>query len=209
MAERLITLDRYDEAEQWAARAEPVYSPGGVLHFRLAERYLARDRHADAIRHLEKSIQFDPGRVEVEYALGETLLDESRPREAASHLRRAFEAGFRRDQSGLDLVRAFGAIGNRDAALAILRQLRPAQNADAQSWLTLGELAMQLRAPEDAAEFFRGAISARPELSTGYFDLAASEMAMGRIPDARIHVQQALKLNPNDERARRLEQMLK
>src|ERR1044071_7092759 len=49
MAERLITLDRYDEAERWAAKAEPISSRPGVLHFRLAERYLARDRQAAAL----------------------------------------------------------------------------------------------------------------------------------------------------------------
>jgi hypothetical protein len=32
---------------------------------------------------------------------------------------------------------------------------------------------------------------------------------MGRIADARIHVHQAVKLDPSDEQARKLEEMLK
>jgi tetratricopeptide (TPR) repeat protein len=133
MAERLISLDRYGEAEQWADRAEKVHAVPGLVHFRVGQRFLARGQAAAAIAHLEKALRFDPGQPEVEFVLGETLLEAQRPAEAIAHLRRAFEARFRVDLAGYDLVRALGAVGQREEAVRVLRTLAPAQDKDADS----------------------------------------------------------------------------
>ena len=209
MAERLVTLNRDEEAEQWAARAARVDSRPGLVHFRLGQRLLARERYDAAIRHFEKALDFDPGQPEVEFVLGTALLDAERPKEAAVHLRRAFDAGFHADLAGYDLVRALGATGDRLDAVRVLRTLRPSSPDDAERWVALGDLGLKLQEPELAASFFRHAIAARAHLPEAYLGLAVAEANIGQIAEARRHVQEALRLDPASERARKLADLLK
>ena len=209
MAERLVTLNRYNEAEQWADRAESVSPRPGLVHFRLGQRLLTRDQSAAAIRHFEKALRFDPGQPEVEFVLGETLLDAYRPSEAIVHLRRALDAGFHADLAGFDLVRALGAVGDRDGAIDVLRNIRPVRQEDGERSVSLGELAMQLRAPELAERFFAQAIATQPDLASAHFGLAAASAALGRLAEARVHLEDTLRLDPGSERARRLQQALR
>jgi tetratricopeptide (TPR) repeat protein len=209
MAERLITLGRYGEAEQWAARAEEAAARPGITHFRLGQRLLVRGQRDAAVSHFEKALRFDPGRPEVEYVLGETLLDAQRADEAIPHLRRAFEGGVHIDGAGFDLVRALGATGHRDEAIDVLRTVRPAKDDDAERWVQLGELGMQLRDASLAETFFRRAIGVRPDFGPAHLGLAAASATFGRLPEARVQAQEALRLNPNDERAKQLLQTLK
>ena len=209
MAERLVTLNRYDEAEQWAERAESVHPRRGLVHFRLGQRLLTRNQSVAAIRHFEKAQSFDPGQPEVEFVLGDTLLDARRPHEAVVHLRRAFDAGFQTDRAGELLVRALGATGDSDGAISVLRNIQPARREDGEGWVSLGDLAMQLRAPDLAERFFLKAIAAQPDLPSAHFGLAAVSATFGRVADARRHLQDTLRLDPGFEPARRLQEMLR
>jgi Flp pilus assembly protein TadD len=209
MAERLIALGRYDEGEQWAARAEAAYARPGLMHFRVGQRLLMRDQSAAAIGHFQKALQFDPGQPEVEFLLGSALLDAERPAEAVPHLRNALAAGIRPDLAGYNLVRALGAAGKRDEAVAVLQTLHPADAADAGRWTALGELAMPLRDPMLAETFFRRAIAARSDFAPAHTDLAATLATLGRFPEAKSQVQQALAMDPNDGRAKHLLELLK
>ena len=209
MAERLITLNRYDEADQWAERAESVHPRRGLVHFRLGQRLLTRKQSEAAIRHFEKAQRLDPGQPEVEFALGDTLLDARRPDEAVVHLRRAFDAGFQTDRSGELLVRALGATGDSEGAISVLRNIQPARQEDGERWVSLGDLAMQLRAPELAERFFDKAVAAQPGLASAHFGLAAASATFGRVADAQRHLQDTLRLDPGFEPARRLQEMLR
>jgi tetratricopeptide (TPR) repeat protein len=138
MAERLVTLGRYGEAEQWLTRAAQAHAHPGVVHFRVAQQLLAHDQSAAAIVHFEEALRFDPGQPVAEYALGETYLEAERPRDAIAHLRRALEAGIRADQAAYDLVRALGAAGERTEAIRLLKTVHPLRDDDAERWLALG-----------------------------------------------------------------------
>jgi tetratricopeptide (TPR) repeat protein len=208
MAERLITLGRYGEAEPWAERAEHGDPRPGVLHFRLGQRLLARVQPDFAIANFEKALRFDPGRPEVEYMLGETLLDARRPQDAIPHLRRALDAGFQPETTGYDLVRALGAAGDRTGAIGVLKNVRPARMDDAERWVALGDLGMQLEEPGLSETFFRRAIAIRPDLASAQFGLGVVCANTGRMSEARIHAQEALRLDPGSERAKRLRDAL-
>jgi tetratricopeptide (TPR) repeat protein len=209
MAERLVTLSRYDEAEQWAERAEKVFSRPGLVHYRLGQRLLIRNQSEAAIVHFEKAQRFDPGQPELEFVLGEALLDARRLNEAVVHLRRALDAGFQTDRTGVLLVRALGEIGDREGAISVLRNIQPARQEDGERWVSLGDLAMQLRAPDLAERFFVKAIAAQPDLASAHFGLAAVSATFGRVADAHRHLQDTLRLDPGFEPARRLQEMLR
>ena len=208
MAERLVTLGRFEEAEQWTARAEQVAETPGPVHFRFGQRLLAAGRIDAAIDHFERALRVDPGRPEVEYLLGQTLLEARRPAEAIVHLQRAVAAGYHADVAAHDLVRAFGAVGNRADALRTLRGLTAVRREDANYSASLGDLALKLQDPELALTFFRRAVEARSDLATGYFGLAVAEASLGRVGDARTHVAKALALDPRMDRAKELERLL-
>ena len=198
MAERLITLGRYQEAEQWATRAEQVYPHPGVVHFRVGQRLLLRDQPAAAIAHFERALTFDPSQPLVEFALGESLLQAERPQEAITPLRRALEAGVQVDQSAYDLVRALGATGDRTGAIRVLQNARPARDDDAERWLALGEMAIQLQEPGLAETFLRRAIAARQNLARPHAQLGLVLGFTGRPAEAAQELEEAVRLNPLD-----------
>jgi tetratricopeptide (TPR) repeat protein len=204
MAERLVTLHRFEEADAWAARAASDSPRPGLIEFRVGQRLAAAGEVERAIVHFERAAEADPEALEVRFALGETLLDARRPRDAIVHLRKSLAAGIRRDVVGPDLVRAYGAAGDSRAALDVLRGLRPDRDDDASGWVGLGDLAMQLRDAALAEDFFRRAVSADADLAAAHFGLAAAAATLGHLADARREVEVALRLDPKSERARQL-----
>jgi len=201
MAERLVTLGRYGEAEQWVARAAQIYPYPGVVHFRVAQRLLAHDQSDAAIAHFETALHLDPSQAVADYALGETYLDAERPRDAIPHLRHALDAGVRVDQAGYDLVRALGAAGDRAEAVRVLRTLRPARDDEADRWVALAQLAVQLQEPPLAEAFARHAIAARPDDGAAHARLGDALNLEHRWADAARELEDAVRLNPRDATA--------
>jgi predicted Zn-dependent protease len=198
MAERLVTLGRFDEAERWAERAEQRHPHPGVVHFRVAQQLVAHDQTTAAIAHFQKALRLDPGQPVVEYALGETLLEAERPHEAVDLLRHALAAGVHVDQAGYDLVRALGASGDPAGAVRMLRQVRPARDDDAERWVALGQAAIQLREPGLAETFARKALAARADFGAAHAQLGAAFNLQGRWNDAARELAEAVRLDPRD-----------
>jgi tetratricopeptide (TPR) repeat protein len=198
MAEQLVLQDRYAEAEQWTAKAEEGNPHRGELHFRVARLLLAHGQVDAAIRHFEKALAIDPAQPEVEYGLGQALVDANRPAEAIPHLRRALNAGVRIDLAGFDLARALAATGDRAGAIRALQAVRPANEQDADSWYALGQLAMELDAPPLAATFFTRAVAAAPQAPQARQGLGLALATMDRYPEAVPQLEESVRLNPSD-----------
>ena len=198
MAERMVTNGRLDDAERWADRAAAASPRPGVVHFRVGQRLVAANQPAAAIAHFQKALAADPHQPVVEYALGETLLDAERPREAIAPLRRAFDAGVHAEASGVDLVRALGAAGEREDAIRVLERVRPATENDADRWVALARLAIQLQEPRLAETFSRKALAAKPGLASAQAQLGASFNLAGRFSDAARELEEAIRLDPHD-----------
>ncbi|HJZ78439.1 MAG TPA: tetratricopeptide repeat protein [Vicinamibacterales bacterium] len=198
MAERLVTLGRVDEAERWADRAAAANPLPAVVHFRLGQRLVAANQPAAAIAHFQKALAADPNQPVVDYALGETLLEADRPRDAVAPLQRAFDAGVHANEAGIDLVRALGAAGERDEAVRVLERVRPAAENDAEQWVALAQLAVQLQDPRLAETFSRKALAARAGFAAAHAQLGASFNLSGRFADARRELDEAIRLDPRD-----------
>jgi Flp pilus assembly protein TadD len=113
-------------------------------------------------------------------------------------LRRAFDAGVHAEESGVDLVRALGASGERDEAIRVLERVRPAADNDADRWVALAVLAVQLQDPRLAETFARKAMTARPGLASAHAQLGASFNLAGRFAEARRELEEAIRLDPRD-----------
>src|SRR5262249_19574644 len=151
-----------------------------------------------AIAHFQQALAADPDQPVVEYALGETLLEAERPRDAIAPLRRALEAGVHREEAGADLVRALGAAGERDEAIRVLEAVAEAPAADADRSVALARLAVQLQQPRLAEMFSRAGLALRPGFAAAHAQLGASFNLSGRFADARRELEEAIRLDPRD-----------
>jgi tetratricopeptide (TPR) repeat protein len=143
----------------------------------------------------------DPAQPEVDFALGQALLESGRASDAVPHLRRAFEAGVRTDLSGFDLARALASTGDRQGAIVVLQKVRPARADDAESWFALGQLAFELRAAGLAEGFYRQAAIARPTFAAARQQLGLTYAILGRFQEAARELEQATGLSPTDPAA--------
>jgi tetratricopeptide (TPR) repeat protein len=150
-----------------------------------------------ALNHLERAQANDPGRPEIEYALGQALLATGHAVEAIPHLRRGFDAGIEIPQGGYDLVLALQKTGDTEAALEVVRRIRPVEN-DAEAWLRVGRLAVELRGPDVAEQFFRRAVVILPENASGHQLLGLNLLVLHRYEEAASELGEAVRLNPRD-----------
>jgi tetratricopeptide (TPR) repeat protein len=201
MAEAMVTLDRYDEAEAWLKKAEVGSPKPSVLHFRVGRLLLVHKKPEAALAHFERAAALDPGQPEVEYAIGQSLVDAKRFKAAIPHLEKAMKGGVRLNMAGFDLARARAGAGDRAGALQTLQSIRPDNPADSQSWDVLGELALQLESPSLAAAFFNEAIAAAPRTSKPYQDMGLALAMMGRYGEAIAQFQQGVALDAADPAA--------
>ena len=201
MAEAMVTMDRYAEAEEWLKKAEADAPKSAGMHFRIGRLLLVHRKPDAALAHFERAQQLDPGKSEVEYAIGQSLVDGSRFREAIPHLETALRSGVRLNMAGFDLARARAGAGDRAGALQTLQGIRPDNPADSQSWDVLGQLALQLQSPSLAAAFFNEAIGAAPRSSKPRQDMGLALAMMGRYQEAIVQFEQGVALDPADPAA--------
>ena len=201
MAEAMVTLDRYDEGEAWLKKAEadsprPARAP---LQDRPAAARAQEARGGAGALRAGGGAR--PGQPEVEYAIGQSLVDARRFKAAIPHLEKAMKGGVRLNMAGFDLARARAGAGDRAGALQTLQSIRPDNPSDSQSWDVLGQLALQLESPSLAAAFFNEAIAAAPRTSKPYQDMGLALAMMGRYGEAIAQFQQGVALDPADPAA--------
>ena len=202
MAEAMVTLDRYEDAEAWLKKAEQDSPKPGVVHFRIGRLLLVHRKPEAALAHFERALQLNPGEADAEYAIGQALVDAKRFKAAIPHLEAALKAGVRVNLAGFDLARARAGAGDRAGALQTLQGIRPDNPADLQAWGVLGQFAMQLQSPSLAASFFNEAIGAVPRASKPRQDMGLALMMLGRHAEAIAQFQQVVDLDPSDAAAR-------
>ena len=201
MAEAMVTRDEIDAAEQWVKLAEPGYPKPAVLHFRVGRLLLVHHRPEAALAHFQRAADLEPGSAEVEYAMGQALVDARRYKDAIPHLEQALRGGVRVDLAGYDLARARAGTGDRAGALQTLQGVRPENTNDAVAWSALGQLAVQLQSPSLGAAFFNEAVRAAPMNAKPHQDLGLALAMMGRFPEAIAQFEQAAAIDPRDPAA--------
>jgi 4-amino-4-deoxy-L-arabinose transferase-like glycosyltransferase len=162
LAEHLVTIARYDEAEQWVARLEAGAPRRGVAS----------------------------------YGVGVQLLGAKQDARALPHLRRAHEAGL--PQSGYQLALALQRTGDLAGAARLIRDITPGGTDDVETWLTLGRLAMQVKAPAEAERFFRQAVAMRPDQAGARVQYGLNLLVLDRCDAAIVELSEATRLDPKD-----------
>ena len=101
----------------------------------------------------------------------------------------------------LDAQRLLRA-GNAAAALARLDAATPEQAREPRSRFLRGVLLAELGRPEEAASIYTGLTQEFPELADPHNNLAVLRAAQGRLDEARVALEAALRADPSHREAR-------
>jgi tetratricopeptide (TPR) repeat protein len=198
LAQRLVILGRYDEADAWIPRLVPREPRPGATDYGVGLQLLGSKQPARALTHLTRAHELDPEQPSTEYALGQALLATGRAAEALPHLHRGFESGVEIPEGGYDFAVALQATGDLEGAARAVRRIRPNDRADAESWLRLGRLAMAVKAPDAAEPLFRRAVELRPDQAETHQHLGLDLLVLGRHAEAAQALGEAVRLDPRD-----------
>jgi len=198
MAERLVMLGRYDEAEQWVQKLEPDAPRHGIVDYTVGVQFLAQNQTAQAVDHLTRANQYDPGQPKLEYVLGQALLKAGRAQDAVPYLQRGFDGHADIPLLGYDLAVALQSTGDLKTAAAVVGRITPATDADVEVWLRLGRLAAEVQAPDVALPFFQHAVQMRPNQASARQQLGLDLTVLGRYDDGARELGEAVRLDPKD-----------
>jgi tetratricopeptide (TPR) repeat protein len=198
LAQRLVILERYDEADVWTERLRRGEPHPGAADYGLGAQLLLANQTDRAVAHLRAAHDVNPADATVEYALGQALLKNGRASEAVPHLRRGFDAGIEIPGGGYDLAIALQAMGDAAGAAQIIRRINPSERDDVEAWLRLGRLAMEVRAPDVAEPFFRHAVKMRPDLARARQQYGLNLLLTNRFDGAARELAEAVRLDSRD-----------
>ncbi len=199
MAERLITLGRYTEAEPWVRQLVSQAPRPAVIHFHVGRQFLIQGQTTSALEHLTKAHELDRGQPNVEYVFGQALLRAGRASDAVMPLRTGFEAGAQVPLAGYDLAVALQELGDLAGAASVIRRITPGVDDAAEAWLKVGRLAALVKAPDVAEPFFQQAVRMRPGDAAARQQLGLNLLLLGRNEDAVRELAEAVRLDPRDQ----------
>jgi Flp pilus assembly protein TadD len=198
MAERLVILGRYEEAEAWVDRLRPDAIDRGVPDYIVGHALLRQKQTAAALAHLERAAQLDPNQPAVAYALGQALFQAGRPKDAVPHLTRAAQDVLQGPAAAYDLARALEAVGDFAGAARVIAGITPGPDDDVETWLRLGRLASGVKAPDVATRFFEQAVALRPQQASARQQLGLNRLLLGRVDEAARELSEAVRLDPTN-----------
>jgi protein O-mannosyl-transferase len=198
MAQRLVILGRYDEAEQWVEKLEPQAPRAGLAHQGVGMQYLVENQTSQAIAHLTRALEIDPNQPLVQYTLGQALLKAGRAKDAVPRLERGFDAGIEIPLGGFDLALALRDAGDPQRAADVIRRVRFSDDTDLEMWLRAGRLAVELKAPDAAEPFFKHAAEMSPNQASARQQYGLNLLVLGRFEQAAFELAEAVRLDPRN-----------
>lgn len=198
LAQQLVLVGRYDEAETWVDRLEATAPRKGMVHDGMGMQYLQANQPTRALPHFERAAALDPERPMIQYALGETLLALDRPADAIPHLRRGLDGGVVIPMAGYHLALALQKAGDRTGAAAVIPRITMGDESSTDDWLRVGRLASELGVPESAQIFFQRATVLSPNRADARQQYGVTLVVLGRFEDAARELGEAARLDPKD-----------
>ncbi len=205
LAERLAIEKRFDEAEAWTQWAEARERRPGATRHALGLQLLQSGEPGRARPYLEKALAAGPSEMAtVQYDLAVARHASGDNQGAAAAIAQIRPADTEGHESWLRLGRLAVEAEAPDVAEPFFRRAAEMQPESAAVRQQHGLNLMVLRRYEEAAE----ELSAAARLDAGDPDtlsrLAFCELKLGRLGDARMHAEAALRLDPRDTLARQL-----
>jgi len=199
LTQQLAIHHRYDEAEAWVRRLDANRPPDQAsAGYGMGAQLLALNLPDRALPYLEEAHRKSPQNATFEYGYGQALFKVGRTAEALPHLKRGFEGGIELPAGGYDYADALRATGDFAGAAQAVSRITVAETADAEAWLRLGRLAMEVRAPETAERFFRQAVQMKPYDAGTRLQYGLNLLILERYDEAAHELSEAVRLDPKD-----------
>ena len=199
--------DRAIEQAQQAVKADP---GSAAARLALADAYLERNYHAEAIAQYDSALQLDDTLTDAHRGLGISYFEQSQFAQAEQELRKVIDG------------RKAGQFANTDKALAEayyfqasaqVSQQRPADaipalesalridRADADAWQLLGAAYLASSKPDEAVKALKQAVLFAPKYPEAYQALARAYGDIGDAPRARYAQAMVLYSQGNNDQA--------
>jgi spermidine synthase/tetratricopeptide (TPR) repeat protein len=183
--------------------------PGETLAFAraLLAAHLRDEATAAALSVLAPNPAPNPGdAAEAETLAGDAAREAGNANRALEHYVRALEKDPAHPGAALGMAHLLADRGRRDQALEALARARPSPPFAAEIGRLKAELLERLGRPAESLQVWRQWLFAAPSRESYLANEAAGRMALaqGNLANARLHLERALFLNPDDGRAKSL-----
>jgi tetratricopeptide (TPR) repeat protein len=202
LAEHLVTIGRFDEAEEWARTLETNAPRRGVADFGVGVQLRAAGQHARAVPHLHRAVE--AGLPQGGYELA-AALQQTGDLQAAARVIRDITL---REQDDAETSLKIGRLAMQakvpDEAERFFRQAVAMQPDQAGARLQYGLNLLVLDKCETAIAELKEANRLDATDPEPLAHLAYCEVKLGRVGEARSHAEAALALDPNHGLARQV-----
>jgi Flp pilus assembly protein TadD len=202
----LMQFKKYDEAATILRQASILATDDAVIQEHLGFALFFSGKYAEAIEPFRKVLKTESGskRGDVQLALGRSLLELGRLREA----RESLETAGRLDESNptvwISLGRVAMQLGDDKRAELSLKRAVATDPANADARLLTGYLRIRQKKYNEALTSFQRASALNPKDTTSLCMVGYTLQKLGRTNEASQYYAKALKIKPGDEMARKL-----
>ncbi len=186
------------------------YPEDFTANFNLGDLLLSQGNAAGAVPYFERAWKAEPRSALAATELGTALASASRMPEAIQHFKRALELDPQFTDARYDLASAEGASGQWEPAVSDFSQVLKERPEDAKAQQHLGEVLFtwgdELASAghdEQAVERYREALAYRPDDAELRTRLGVALARLGRLHEARVELEAALRIDPNSEPAKK------
>jgi tetratricopeptide (TPR) repeat protein len=168
-----------------------------LAHNNLGSALFEQGQADEAISHLQRALEIEPGFAKAHYNLAGILRDRGQVDEAAIHFQRALEIQPEYSMAHYNLGEILRQKGRLDEAVVHFRravEIHP-EYADAQN--ALGVTLLRKGQVDEAIIHLQKALELRPGRAEDHNNLAGVLWQQGRVAEAITHYQKALALRPD------------
>jgi tetratricopeptide (TPR) repeat protein len=194
--------NRPAESLQFYTRAAAHTRPTGDDLKIVGLNYVLLNDYADAIRWLEKSVEFEPKNIDAWYYLGRAYYTKARLKEARQAFLTVLDLDPQnvRAESNLGLI--FESDAQPEAAIAAYRKaiawqersLHPSE----QPYVNLGNLLIEQERVEEALAPLEKAVALAPDNALCRLKLGTAHLRLRQLDDGRRELEKAAALSPDD-----------
>jgi len=175
-----------------------IYPQAPVVHFALAQAYLANNQTNEADLSLTKALDLKPDYTDAILLRAENQIFHGDPAAAIVSLRKVVQQQPQIAQAWLLLASAYRAEGTPKSAVEIYRELERSYPESPQVPTLLGRLYFQLDQRTDALTQYEKALHLQPGYLPAVEQLVDLDLAQGQYTAALEQVQQLIVRNPNE-----------
>lgn len=199
-----VTLEPPAPAVQEVVNANhPAFEPLSAYYYYIESQLQMRRGFLDqAAELLRQALTLDPDSLFLRRELTIIHLQQQRPLEALEIISEAVA----RQPDDVDSLILYGRIqhslGEVDEAVAAFEQVLEIDSSQLNFYLILGEIYWEQNALEDAQRIYQQLISLFPHSAAGHFHLGRLQRLVGNPEQARHHLRQSIRLQPDQVEAR-------